>query len=129
MSDINKYCTSITTTDLAEFGNRELNEVVKLVKAKNRSGFPEDFDDEDVTIVFNKNSGYVFFSNSDYQVGMCDENGDLFSWYNTPYEGEEGSIFDLADRYHELHIEDREYVKEITDKFYPDVKLNYGTDE
>jgi hypothetical protein len=54
---------------------------------------------------------------------MCDEDGDLFSWYYTPYEGEEGFIFDLADRYHELHPDDREYVKEIRDKFYPDVVL------
>ena len=116
---------NIVTSDLAEFGNRELDEVVKLVKAS-KSGFPEDFHNEDVTIFFNKNSGCVFFSNGDLQVCMCDENGDLLSWYNTPYEGEEGFIFDLADRYHELHIEDREYVKEIRDKFYPDVELKRG---
>ncbi len=116
----------IVTSDLAEFGNRELDEVEKLIKAKNKSGFPEDFYDKDVAIFFNKNSGYVFFSNEDCQVCLCDEDGDLFSWYNTPYEGEEGFIFDLADRYYELHAEDRKYVKEIRDKFYPDVVLKRG---
>jgi hypothetical protein len=114
---------NIVTSDLAEFGNRELDEVVKLIKAEKECGFPEDFHNEDVTIFFNKNSGCVFFSNSDCQVCMCDEDGDLFSWYYTPYEGEEGFIFDLADRYYELHADDRKYVKEIRDKFYPDVVL------
>tara|TARA_Y100000114_G_C11737406_1_gene317025 strand:+ start:1100 stop:1495 length:396 start_codon:yes stop_codon:yes gene_type:complete len=128
MSDIIKNCTSITTTDLAEFGDRELEEVVNLVNAKMRSGLPEDFEDTKVTVMFDRYSGDVFFTNEENQVCMCDENGDLFSFYTTPQEGRQGFIFDLADKFYDLHVVDQLYVMEIRNKFYRDVKLNYGTE-
>ena len=80
----------ITTTNLADFGAREWNIVQHLVNAKQNFGFPEDFNTDEVTIMFNKNSGYVFFTNSDYQVAIVDDNGKLYSFYYCSNCGHEG---------------------------------------
>lgn len=77
------------TTDLSEFGNRELEEMETLLKARREQGFPDDFNDDGIQIMFNKNSGNVFFTNSDCQVAMM--NGDkLESFYSCPQCGNEG---------------------------------------
>ena len=51
------------------------------------------------------NSGYVFFTNSEYQVAMCETNEhnklELYSFYSSPYEGKEGSFDELLDEYEE----------------------------
>jgi hypothetical protein len=87
---------SITTTDLSEFGNRELEEMEVLLRARRKEGFPDDFDDDGIKIMFNKNSGNVFFTNEDCQVAMM--NGDkLESFYSCPECGNEG--FDDKEEY------------------------------
>ena len=80
----------ITTTDLSEFGNRELEEMENLLKARREQGFPDDFNDDEIQIMFNKNSGYVFFTNSDCQVCMLTDGGNLESFYSCPNCGNEG---------------------------------------
>jgi len=78
-----------TTTDLSKFGNIELEEVENLLRAKRTQGLPDDFLDDGVIPMFNMSSGYVFLTNSDYQVAMM--NGDkLESFYSCPECGEEG---------------------------------------
>lgn len=80
---------SITTTDLADFGFMELEEVEKLIRAWKEQGLPDDFYNEDVHIMFNKNSGSVFLTNSEFQVATM--NGDdLESWYYCGNCGHEG---------------------------------------
>jgi len=81
----------ITTTDLSEFGARERALLIKLLLAWQEQGLPEDFDNNEVTPMFNKNSGFVFLTNSDYQVAML--NGDkLESFYHCTNCGNEGFI-------------------------------------
>lgn len=58
------------TTNLAEFGNRELAEVRDLLTAMIDEGLPEDFDRDGTVPAFNKSSGSVFLTNSEYQVCM-----------------------------------------------------------
>jgi len=78
-----------TTTDLAKFGYRERKMARELLQASEDQGFPEDFNDDEVTIMMNFNSGNVFFTNSDCQVAMM--NGDkLESFYSCPNCGNEG---------------------------------------
>ncbi len=102
----------MTTTDFSKFGYRERVEAEKLLKAWNKGGLPNDFYDDDVQIMMNQNSGYVFLTNSDYQVAMF--NGDkLESFYTTPYEGREGFFEDLKEEYKDMVDEDKEYFKDL----------------
>lgn len=79
----------ITTTNLADFGSRERNMLIELLQAWRDQGLPDDFYEEDVVAMMNRNSGCVFLTNSDYQVAMM--NGDkLEIWHNCPNCGHEG---------------------------------------
>ena len=103
---------NVYTEDLQEFGLIELEEAGKLLSAI-KNGLPEDFEKCGVRVAFNKNSGYVFLTNSDYQVAMVDDEGKLYSFYSTPYEGIEGSYEELLEEYNDMHPEDQEYVNDL----------------
>ena len=111
-----------TTTNLADFGNRELKEAEDLLKARREQGFPPDFEDIGVTIMFNTHSGAVFFTNDEYQVCMLNGNGELRSWYVMPYDGYEGFIEDLAADWDHIHDEDKPYLEDIISDYYPEIE-------
>ena len=98
-----------TTTDLAKFGARERRIAEELLKAWREQGLPEDFYDEDVTIMLNTNSGNVFLTNSEYQAAMMNVNK-LETWYNCPQCGHEGFKEDIK---HEGNEECKRYIKEV----------------
>ena len=78
-----------TTTDLADFGYRELKLAIALLDAYGNQGLPEDFEEDGVRVMFNTESGYVFLTNSEYQVAMM--NGvELENFYVCPECGREG---------------------------------------
>tara|TARA_R100000234_G_scaffold89725_1_gene57962 strand:- start:256 stop:594 length:339 start_codon:yes stop_codon:yes gene_type:complete len=104
------------TEDLSEFGYIELEEAGKLLSAV-KNGLPEDFYNDEIRVGFNKNSGYVFLTNSEYQVAMLDDEGKLYSFYSTPYEGREGSYEELLEEYDDMHPEDQEYMNDLK-QFY-----------
>ena len=81
---------NITTTDLSEFGYRELRELSKLINAMILNGLPNDFADDKVIAMMNKNSGIVFLTNDDYQVCLL-EGDELVSFYTCPNCGHEGT--------------------------------------
>jgi len=98
-----------TTTDLSQFGWRERRMAAELLTASCDKGFPEDFNDDEVVIMMNSNSGNVFLTNSDYQVAMM--NGDkLESFYSCPECGHEGFAEDMA---HDGNAECKRYLQEI----------------
>ena len=106
----------VTTTDFSEFGWRERKMAAELLTASCDHGFPEDFEDNEVTIMMNKNSGNVFFTNSEFQVAMM--NGDkIESFYTTPYKGKEGFADELKEDYEQdgknWNEEDIQYIKEL----------------
>ena len=103
----------MTTTDLSKFGFRELEEAADLLKAYVGGGCPEDFEEDGVTVMFNQNSGLVFLTNEEFQVAMVGDDGKLYSYYSTPYEGLEGSYEDLMEQYSDMHKEDKEYMDEL----------------
>ena len=79
----------IVTTDFAKFGSRERVMAETLLKVSRLSGFPEKFEQNEITIMMNMNSGYVFFTNSESQV--CMMNGDnLEIFYSCNECGHEG---------------------------------------
>ena len=113
------YQTKTYTEDLADFGFREQEEAKDLFQAWRESGLPIDFENNGVKIAFNMNSGYVFLTNSEYQVAMCETNDngklELYSFYSSPYEGKEGSFDELLEEYEDMHPEDQEWFQQIAD--------------
>ena len=84
----------ITTTDLSKFGSRERNMAEELLKAWREQDLPDDFYDDEVTIMMNANSGNVFLTNSEFQAAMMNDDK-LETWYNCPYCGHEGFKEDM----------------------------------
>ena len=113
------YQTKTYTEDLADFGFREQEEAKDLFQAWKESGLPIDFENNGVKIAFNMNSGYVFLTNSEYQVAMCVQGEknklELQSFYSSPYEGREGFFDELLEEYKEMHWEDQEWFQQIAD--------------
>jgi hypothetical protein len=77
------------TTNLAEFGSREIKELRDILDAWIEKGLPDDFYDEGVHPMFNMSSGNVFLTNEDFDVCMISD-GVLCSFYSCPECGHEG---------------------------------------
>ena len=102
-----------TTTNLAQFGARELAEVRDLLDAMLNQGLPSGFSNDGVHPMFNMNSGFVFLTNDEFEV--CMMNGDkLESFHTSPYEGKEGFFSELLDEYSDMHGEDKEWFRELS---------------
>lgn len=105
----------MTTTNLAEFGFLELQMSAKLLTEYSRGNFScPYFISKGVHLVLNKNSGYVFLSDEDYNILMMNDN-QLEGFYVSPYSGYEGFIYELIEQYddEEWHSEDIEWFKEL----------------
>jgi hypothetical protein len=104
------------TEDLSDFGYRELKELRDLLDQYIESGLPEDFDDTGLKPAFNMNSGFVFFTNDDYQVAMINPNTDkLEIFYTLSYSGEEGFADDLKEMYDDGDITDEDDIEQLRD--------------
>ena len=84
------------TTDFRKFGYREREMAEELLKASREQGFPINFEEDEIEIMFNPDSGCVFFTNADYQVAMMNESF-LERFYTLPHSGEEGFADELRD--------------------------------
>lgn len=94
----------------------ERKEVLAIMQAWDKNGLPDNFSDDNVRFAFNRNSGYVFLVNDDYECAMM--NGDeLEMFYTSPYDGHEGFINDLFEEYMSdtdaWNIEDAEWLLDI----------------
>ena len=97
------------TTDFSKFGAREREMAEELLRAWRMQGLPTDFEENEVAIMFNMNSGNVFLTNSEFQVAMMA--GDkLESFYSCPECGHEGFREEMK---HKGNSECKRYVKEI----------------
>ena len=99
-----------TTTDFSKFGSRERAMAEMLMKASREQGFPENFYDDEITIMMNMNSGNVFFTNSDFHVAMMNEDV-LERFYSCPICGHEGFLVEMG--HGEDDEECTEYLAEI----------------
>lgn len=73
---------------------------------------PEGFYTKGLTLNVNKRSGFVFFSNEEYDVLLLNGNK-LEQFYSSPYEGREGFFKELREQYQEMHPEDQEWLRDI----------------
>ncbi len=98
-----------TTTDLSNFGYRELSMARELIEAMEDQGLPSTFYDDEVVLMMNQNSGNVFFTNSEYQVAMLNDDGELKSFYWLSYHGHEGFAEDLYEAFKDGDIEREDF--------------------
>lgn len=103
------------TEDLSDFGMREIEALRDILTAWIDNGLPDDFWDSGVKPAFNRNSGYVFLVNDEYQTCM-EVDGRLESFYTTPDSGHEGFYEDLLYEANESwEYGDLEYLKDIAE--------------
>lgn len=99
------------TENLADFGVRERRMLAEILSLP----LPDAFYDSGVKPAFNRNSGFVFLVNDDYQCAMLnDDTGKLEMFHSTPYEGHEGFLRDLVQEFtpDDLHRDDVEYIRD-----------------
>lgn len=106
----------ITTANIGEFGWEERRAAVELMTALCDQGFPDDFEQTGVHLMFNRNSGAVFFANDEYQACMmCDSV--LESYYTTPCGGHEGFEHEIREQFQgwgtSWDFEDVEYIHNL----------------
>lgn len=104
-----------TTTDLSQFGFRELRMAAELLTAYCNS--KPDWLSDGVTVMMNTLSGNVFLTDEDFNVGMI--NGDeLEPFLSTPYEGHEGFISDLVSEHkpNDLNADDVDYIRDWAER-------------
>lgn len=104
----------MTTTNLADFGFREIGMAADLLKNyANGGGFCPYFSGDGVQLMMNQNSGNVFLTDENFNVLMM--NGDrLEGFYVSPYSGHEGFFDDLCSNLNDSwHDEDKEWLKQL----------------
>lgn len=104
------------TENLSDFGLIELEEARNILDAMIDNGVPSDFYNEGVRIAFNRMSGKVFLTNSEYQVAVYSETERgkyLESFYSSPYEGLEGTFEELAEQFKDMNEEDQSWFKDL----------------
>ncbi len=103
--------SNVYTENLADFGSRERTMLAEILALP----LPEQFSDDGVKAAFNRNSGFVFLVNADYQCAMINaDSGKLELFHSTPYNGHEGFITDLLAEHKpaDINIEDARYILE-----------------
>lgn len=86
--------SDITTTNLADFGYRELKMLELLLTAMREQGLPVNFDKAGVVPMLNKDSGCVFLTNENCEVAMLNDKT-LEYWHHCSYCGHEGFAEDF----------------------------------
>lgn len=104
----------MTTTNLADFGFREIKMAGELLTAysENPNVCPY-FSSEGVQLMMNQNSGNVFLTDEECNVLMMNGN-DLEGFYVSPYSGHEGFFDDLVNDFDSSwNEEDIEWLKKL----------------
>lgn len=101
---------NIYTEDIADFGARERAIAAELLALP----FPEGFYDSKTRLAFNRNSGFVFLINEDYQCAIINpDSGKLELFHSTPHHGKEGFLSDLLEELPgTYHPEDADYIRQ-----------------
>jgi len=108
--------SNIVTSDLSKFTLEQLIEAGVIFNYLIKDGFPKDFDKNGIELVINKDSGFIFLTNSNYEVVMVNHNtGKLENWYTSPNDGREGFFNELSKEYKDMKPENREWFKDIAD--------------
>ncbi len=100
----------VLTSKLEDFGYLERVKLEKILHLWNTEGLPPTFWEEDVKFFLNKDSGYVFLTNCEYQTLVVHRNK-LELFYSCPECGHEGFLEDMD--HNSNNEECQNYFKEI----------------
>lgn len=99
----------MNTRYLNGFGWRELDLATDILNAMKEDGLPDNFEDDEVQLEFNPNSGNVFLVNAEFQSAMM--NGDTLEiFYQCGNCGAEGFEGEFVDDDGAPHVFDSGYV-------------------
>lgn len=117
----------MTTTNLAEFGRREIAIAGQILTAyADCKEICPYFTNDGVQLMMNTNSGNVFLTDEDCNVLMMN-GSQLEGFYSTPYEGHEGFFEDLLNDWNEnWHEEDSEYLVRLAKDWNREEELPEG---
>lgn len=100
---------NMTLANLENFGNREIEEAADLMQEYANGNIPDWFYNDGVTVEFNPSSGMVFLINSDYQVLIMGDDGDLVGFHFLGYHGYEGTAEELWQMFEDGDIEPEDW--------------------
>ena len=93
--------------------DRERALAIELLQAWGEQGLPNDFYEGGVKVAFNRNSGYVFLVNEEYQCAMMNDDK-LETHYTSHYDGHEGFLEELLDMVDDSwHEDDIKWLNDI----------------
>ena len=103
----------MTTSNLGDFGMRELGILAKTLEAYAKGEFYHPhWVSVNVQPMMNTNSGFVFLTDDNYNVLML--NGDkLEPFFILPYSGLMGFLEDFSENQYEYDRQDWEYLEDI----------------
>lgn len=83
------------TTNLADFGKSQLKTAAKLLTAFADGNIEFLYGDDGVQLALNQNSGFVFLTNSEYEVIMLNSEDKAELFFSDGYIGQEGFKSDI----------------------------------
>ena len=108
---------TITTTNIADFSNREILQASDILKAYAMRNWIHPYFYGEPQLMKNNFSGFVFLVDEGGEGGnVLMLNGeDLEGFYTSPYEGMEGFFSELLDEYKNdnMHREDMEWFEQL----------------
>jgi hypothetical protein len=117
-----------TTTDLQDFGFRELRIAAELLNAY--CDQPPGWLGGGVHLMMNRNSGCVFLTDEDFNVAMIN-GGALDAWLFTPHDGHEGFLDELIAQHRpdDFHADDSDYIRQWAELLGFDLPQNWQEDD
>jgi hypothetical protein len=108
---------TITTTNIADFSNREILQASDILKAYAMRNWRHPYFYGEPQLMKNNFSGFVFLVDEGGEGGnvLMLNGGELEGFYTSPYEGMEGFFSELLDEYKNdnMHREDMEWFEQL----------------
>lgn len=102
----------LTLDNLETWSKEDLTTVIKMIELFRDGKYSKDFYPTEVTILKNPDLDVIYMTNEDYYVVVY-KDGELVSYYTSPYAGIEGTFEELSEQYDEMCEEDKEWFDEI----------------
>lgn len=102
----------LTLDNLEEWPKEDLTIVAKMIELFRDGKYSKDFYPAEVTILKNPDLNVIYMTNADYYAAVY-KDGELVSYYTSPYAGIEGTFEELSEQYDEMSEEDKEWFNDI----------------
>ena len=102
----------LSLSNLEEWSKEDITTVIKMLELFRDGKYSNDFYPEDVAIFKNTDLNIIFMANDEYSV-LVYKDGELVSYYTSPYAGIEGTFEELSEQYDEMSEEDKEWFNEV----------------